>query len=136
MLEETPEVKLEATTDETGRVVFNMTATESMIGRTFTLKLYEVAGQKANVTYSNAVYVYEIKIGLSADNKLVADITCNGQAVSGTTHTAQFENVYNYTPPATPPTGDSMNLNLWFTLAVLSMLGIVVCIIARKKIAK
>lgn len=136
VLEETEDAKLEATTDADGKVSFDLTATEDMIGETFTLKLYEKNTGKANVTYSDAVYTYSIAIGLSADNKLTATITCNGEAVEGTTHTAQFENVYNYTPPQTPVTGDNMNLHLWFGLLTVSALALAAALIFRKKILK
>ena len=133
VLEETVDAKLEATTDADGKVTFDLTASENMIGETFTLKLYEKNTGKANVTYSDAVYTYTITIGLSADNALTADITCNGQAVQGTSHTAQFENVYDYTVPQTPVTGDSMNLYLWFSLLGISFLAMAAAVIFRKK---
>lgn len=136
VLEESADAKIEATTDASGKAVFDLTVTEDLIGGTYKLKLYEVNDGKQNVTYSTAVYEYEITVSLSEDNKIVADITCNGQTVEGTSHTAQFENLYDYTPPQTPVTGDSMNLILWFSLLTLSGLALAAAVIFRKKLLK
>ena len=132
VLEESADAKLEAVTDAEGKAGFALTATEDMIGQSFTLKLYEKNDGKAHVTYSEALYTYTIAISLSNDNRLVATITCNGEAVESG-HTAQFENVYDYTVPQTPVTGDSMNLVLWFSLLTVSGLAMAAAVIFRKK---
>lgn len=134
VLEETADSKIEATTDTNGKAVFNLTVAEELAGGTYTLKLYEKNEGKQNVTYSTAVYEYVIKVSLSDDNKLVADVTCNGQAADSSKLVAAFENVYDYTPPQTPVTGDSMNLVLWFSLLGISALVLAAAVIFRKKL--
>lgn len=112
--------------DENGKAKFTLTFTEDDIGKTYTYKLTEVNGGKANVTYSNAEYTITVAIELNENNELEAHLTKNGE--NATEVVAEFENVYDYTPtpeyPDSPQTGDNTNLHLWFALLFVSGGGI------------
>ena len=104
--------------------------TEEDIGKTYTYKLTEVNGGKANVSYSTAEYTITVAIELNANNELVATLTKNGENTLAVV--AEFENVYNYTPtppipeyPDSPQTGDATNLHLWFALLFVSGGGVI-----------
>ncbi len=114
--------------DENGKAKFTLTFTEDDIDKTYTYKLTEVNGGKANVTYSAVEYTVTVAISLNENNELVATLTKNGE--NAPTVVAEFENVYDYTPtppnpeypesPDTPQTGDTTNLHLWFVLLFVS----------------
>ena len=112
--------------DENGKAKFTLTFTEDDIGKTYTYKLTEVNGGKANVTYSNAEHTITVAIELNENNELEANLTKNGE--NATEVVAEFENVYDYTPtpeyPDSPQTGDNTNLHLWFALLFVSGGGI------------
>ncbi len=112
--------------DENGKARFTLTFTEDDIGNTYTYKLTEVNGGKANVTYSTVEHTVTVAISLNQDNELVATLTKNGENTA--TVVAEFENVYDYTPtpeyPKSPQTGDNTNLHLWFALLFVSGGGI------------
>ena len=124
-------------TDKDGKAKFTLNYTEDDIGNTYTYKLTEVNGGKANVTYSNAEYTIQVTIGLNGENKLFATLTVNGKAATAVS--AAFENVYDYTvPPQKPPasenpeTGDSSMLQLWVALMFVSG-GVVATTLCIKK---
>lgn len=109
--------------DKDGKAKVTLTFTADDIGKTFVYKLTEVKGDRAHVQYSTAVYAFSISISLNAENKLVATVARNGVTVD--TLTAEFENVYDYTPelpldPDNPPTGGNDDLTMWFTLLFVS----------------
>ncbi len=112
--------------DENGKAKVTLTFTEDDIGNTYTYKLTEVNGGKANVTYSDAEYTITVAIELNENNELVATLTKNSENVTAVV--AEFENIYDYTPvpeyPDSPQTGDNSNLHLWFALLFVSGGGI------------
>ena len=140
--------KLTVKTNEKGKANFILGYTEDDIGKTYTYKLTEVNGGKANVSYSTAEYTVTVAISLSEENQLVATLICNDKEV--TEVVAEFENIYDYTPtptptptpepepepkpepkpepepeyPDSPQTGDNTNLHLWFALLFVSGGGI------------
>lgn len=132
VLEESADSKIEAITDKDGKAVFQLKATEDMIGETFKLKLYEKNDGKAHVTYSTAVHEITVTIRLGSDNKLVADLTVDGKATEQVN--VAFENVYDYTIPATPHTGDSTPVVLLFSLLAVSGMALAAAVVFRKKI--
>ena len=132
VLEENANSKLEATTDKDGKAAFQLTVTEDMIGQVYKLKLYEKNDGKANVTYSTAVHEITVTVRLGSDNKLVADLTVDGKAVEQVN--VAFENVYDYTIPATPHTGDNTPVVLLFSLLAVSGMAMAAAVIFRKKI--
>lgn len=132
VLEESADSKIEATTDKDGKATFQLTATEDMIGEVFKLKLYEKNDGKAHVTYSTAVHEITVTIRLGSDNKLVADLTVDGKATEQVN--VAFENVYDYTIPATPHTGDSTPVVLLFSLLAVSGMALAAAVVFRKKI--
>ncbi|MBE7001872.1 MAG: hypothetical protein E7421_04120 [Ruminococcaceae bacterium] len=120
-------------TDSSGKAKFTLNYTEDDVGNTYTYKLTEVNGGKANVTYSDAEYTIQVTIGLNGENKLFATLTVNGKAATAVS--AAFENVYDYTVPPqepqepqnpqkppveNPKTGDSFMLQLWVALMFVS----------------
>ena len=117
--------------DAAGNAKFSLGYTEDDIGKTYTYKLAEVNGGKANVSYSTAEYTITVAIELNANNELVATLTKNGENVAEVV--AEFENVYDYTPvpdpdpeyPDSPQTGDNIRLHLWFALLFVSSGGII-----------
>ncbi len=128
--------------DENGKAKFTLTFTEDDIGNTYTYKLTEVNGGKANVTYSDAEYTVTVAIELNENNELVATLTKNSENVTAVV--AEFENIYDYTPtpttkpkpeyPVIPQTGDNFNLLLWFALLFVSGGGILgTTLYGRKK---
>ena len=133
--------------DTAGNAKFTLAYTEDDIGKTYTYKLTEVNGGKANVTYSNAEYTITVAIELNENNELVATLTKNGENV--TEVVAEFENVYDYTPvpdsnsdpdsnqnseyPNSPQTGDNINLHLLFALLFVSGSGIIGTTLYGKK---
>ena len=122
-------------TDQNGKAKFTLTFTEDDIGNTYTYKLTEANGGKANVTYSAAEYTVTVAISLNENNQLFAKLTQNGANV--TEIVAAFENVYNYTPtpdaPNNPQTGDNTNLYLWFALLFVSCGGILGTVLCNRK---
>lgn len=118
--------KFNVKSDNVGKANFTLGYTEDDIGKTYTYKLTEVNGGKANVTYSNVEYTITVAIELNENNELVATLTKNGE--NATEIVAEFENVYDYTPtpeyPDSPQTGDNTNLHLWFALLFVSGGGI------------
>ncbi len=131
VLEESEDAKIEAVSGKDGKASFDLTVTEDMIGETFKLKLYEKNDGKKNVTYSTAVYEITVAVSLGADNKLVADLTVNGKAAEQVD--VAFENVYDYTVPATPYTGDNTSVIALFSLLGVSALALAAAVIFRKK---
>ena len=131
VLEETEDAKIEAVTGKDGKATFDLMVSEGMIGETFQLKLYEKNDGKKNVTYSTAVYEITVAVRLGADNKLVADLTVNGKAAEQVD--VAFENVYDYTVPATPYTGDNTSVVALFSLLGVSALALAAAVIFRKK---
>lgn len=121
--------KFNAKSDANGNAKFTLGYTEDDIGKTFTYKLTELNGGKANVTYSKAEYTVTVAISLNENNELVATLTLNGE--NSAAIVAAFENVYDYTPasdpeyPNNPQTGDMTNLQLWVALLFVSGGGII-----------
>ena len=121
--------KVYVTTNAEGKAIFDLEYTKNDIGQTYTYKVTEVNGGKANVTYSTAAYTVTVEISLNGDNELVATLTKNGQGAAEVV--TAFENVYDYTPaptpeptPESPKTGDSTYFQLWSTLLFVSGGGI------------
>lgn len=111
--------KSEVMTDKDGKAVFTLTFTEDDIGNTYNYKVYEVDEDRSCVTYDDTVYNIYIAVSIGADNKLVATVVINDQAVNEAV--AEFENIYDDPYVPSPPTGDYSNITLW--LAVLFVSG-------------
>ncbi len=104
--------------DANGKARFTLTFTEDDIGKNFSYTLTEVNDGKANVTYSTAEYAITVTVSLDEENNtLVAVATLNGE--SAETLTAEFENVYDYTPEI-PQTGDNFNMFIWIAMLIIS----------------
>ncbi len=120
-------------TDKNGKAELPVTFEASDVGSTYTFLVYEVDEGKEHVTYSEQVYTYTVEVSLSADNTLQLAVTREGTPLD--ILTAGFVNVYDYTkePPATPATGDGMNLVLWMTLLTLSGGAVITLMVFGKK---
>ncbi len=87
-------------TDEDGKLSFALNFTQDDIGKTYTYKVTEIAGNVENVTYSDAEYVVVITITLGENNVLVSNVTVNGNSLgteSVTEVILEFVNEYDYT---------------------------------------
>lgn len=133
--------KFNIKTDALGKALFTLGYTEDDIGKTYTYKLTEVNGGKANVSYSKVEYTVTVTISLNQNNELVATLTKNG--ANATVVVAEFENVYDYTPtgnipniPSSPQTGARANLNFLFALLFVSGTAFTVDVYKAKKRAK
>ncbi len=121
-------------TDATGKVKIPLNFTESDNGKIYSYKLTEIAGNRANVTYSNSEYNFTVAISVNGENELIATVTLNEKAVN--TVEAEFVNIYDYTPPkmpSAPQTGDTSNISLWFALLFVSGGGLIGSMVFRKK---
>ncbi|MBQ7836702.1 MAG: hypothetical protein IJ389_05555 [Clostridia bacterium] len=91
--------------DGNANVELNFSAEDA--GKTFNYKLHEKNEAKDHVTYDTNVYDISVEIILNEmDNVLETAITVNGKTAEAVE--CAFENIYDYTPPSAPPTGDSM----------------------------
>ena len=121
-----------AKSDKDGKAKFTLTFTEDDIGKTYSYKLTEVDGGRANVTYSSAEYAITISITLDEEtNTLIATLTQNEAAV--TEPIAEFENIYNANIPESPHTGDNSNLAMWVALMFISGGALTLCVYDKKK---
>lgn len=122
--------KLTLKSDENGKAVFDLTFTADDVGKTYSYKLSEINDGREGVVYSTAVYTIEISVSLGDDNKLLATVSCNGEAADSVT--AVFENTYNSEKPDTtaPPTSDTTGLLLNIVLMVVS--GIAILLLSKK----
>ncbi len=82
-------------TDVYGGASFAVSYTKDDIGKSYTYTMKVKNEGAEHVTYSSMVYTYVVTLSLSADNKIIAVITENGEAV--TKAQAEFEQIYDYT---------------------------------------
>ncbi len=127
--------KVTAISDKDGKTGFSLVLTDADIGKTLSYKLTEINDGAEAVIYSQAEYLVEIAVGLSEDNKLLADIRVNGVQTEAVV--VEFVNVYDSTildPPDVPDFGDHSDLSMW--LALLFVSGgcfVATAIFSRKK---
>ena len=81
------------------------------------------------VTYSDAVYTVSVKITLSEDNTIKAEITVNEAPTENAV--CAFENIYVF---EAPDTGDSLNLLGWISALFVSAMALFTLVIIGKKI--
>lgn len=112
-----------------GKARFTLTYTEADIGHTYTYTVTEVKGEVKGVTYSDAVYTVSVKITLSEDNTLKAEITVNEAPTENAV--CAFENIYVF---EAPDTGDSLNLLGWISALFVSAMALFTLVIIGKKI--
>lgn len=142
--------------DEDGQAVFRLLFTDDDAEHTYHYKLYEEAGHRKGVVYSDAVYKLEITVAKDSGGALAAKVSCDGEPVG--TFTAEFVNTYEGAEGEKsggedgetggpdvihtdqhmveePRTGDESNLILWIVLIVVSaavLLGLW-CVAKKKK---
>lgn len=127
-------VKQTLKSNKDGLAIFDLVFTQKDVGTTFCYKLTEINGGRDGVTYSNQAYDIKITIGLNAENKLTAAITCNGAETQNCV--AAFENIYR-SQEEVPPTGDSNASIVWLEMltlaAMLSTVLLIGYVVIRRK---
>ncbi len=115
--------------DENGKAVFELGFTSEDIGKTFNYKVSETDEGAENVVYSKVVYNISVTVYVIDGNILKAKVTKDGSEVEKAI--CDFENVYNYTPPAKP--GDSSKTALWSIVLMTSLAGLSMTLIASRR---
>jgi len=110
--------KITLKTAANGKALFTLPFTAEDTGKSFNYKLSEINTGIKNVTYDQKVYDIHIAVTLGEDNKLVANVTVDGQTVANAV--ARFENAYYGEIPVPPQTGDSSNTAFWFIMMLVS----------------
>ncbi len=120
--------------DKNGKAVFTLPFTVTDVGNTYTYKLSETNEGMSGITYDTKVYDISISVSLDADNKLIANVTMNGNAVDGVV--AEFENTYYAEHHETSPMGDNSNITFWFIMMIISGTTCVALLLIDKRYAK
>ena len=119
--------KLTVESDKNGKAGFQMTFSTEHIGQTYELKISEVKGKTAGMTYDTTVHTVKIKVSQNTDGSLAVAI--NDKAADEIT--LSFTNTYE--KPATPVTGDSFPVILVGTLLAISAVGFVTMLLLKRK---
>ena len=117
-------------TDANGLADLDLTFTEADAGKTFRYELSELQGKVVGVTYDTTVYTIDITVTLTDDNRLIADVTMNGEAVSDPV--AEFVNTYK--APAVAPTGDTSDVMYHLTIAAISAIALALLTVYRRRL--
>ncbi len=125
------EQKLTAKSDANGYAEFVLNFTGRDAGKTYSYKLTEVNTGIENVTYSVAEYYFDVTVDINDMGELVATVTQGDVVIENIV--AEFVNEYDYTPPVGPPTGDTSNIHLLFTVLLVSALGILLIALNNDK---
>lgn len=123
-----------ALSDERGNASFPLTFTKADIGKTYTYTLSETNQKKTGMTYDADVYKISIKITLNEDNRLVAEISMDGQSVKILRFV--FKNTYDAKKTDGPQSGDRSHLTLWIVMMIVSGTSLVALLLhegLRKK---
>ncbi len=123
--------KIKVTSDAQGKVRIPLEFNQADIGNTYSYKLTEIAGNRAHVTYSTAEYSFTVEITRDDENRLVATVMQAEKAVDSVN--AEFVNIYDYTPPTVPKTGDTSNIGIWAALMFISGSGIIGTVLYGKR---
>lgn len=118
--------KLSVKSDKDGKASFLLTFSVEDVGKTFEVKVKEVKGKTAGMTYDTTVHTVKVKVSQNADGSLA--LTVNDKATDAASLT--FTNTYE--PNATPITGDNFPVLLLIVVLVLSMMAMVVLVMKRK----
>jgi len=150
LVEEASQEALTATSDAEGKAQFQLGFSAADVGKTFTYKLSEKAGDVEGMTYDDTVY--EIKVVVSQNSEtgeLVLTVTRDNEAVDGS---AEFTNVYAPVsepeedpnepgkdpedPDGPPETGDDFHMILWGTVCLGAAVMLAVLVIGKKQFTK
>ena len=116
-----------AESDASGKSGFTVTFDEGDVGKTYTFQIAEKNTGIKGMTYDKTVHTVTVQVLQNADGSLKTVI--NGQEAQSVA--LQFTNIYEEL--VTPPLGDNVNLILPLVLMVLSILGVAVILISRKR---
>lgn len=112
--------------DKNGDAGFNLTYTASDIGKTYVYLVKETNTRKTGVVYDTTVH--ELTVAITANDKGDLVATVNGAAEA-----VRLDFVNTYEKPVSPVTGDTFDLIFISSVMLLSVTGLVVLLIARKK---
>lgn len=118
-----------AISDTGGAAAFILTFTQEDAGKTYHYRLTEVDDGREDVTYSDAVYAFEITVVPDESGRLLASVSYDGETVDGLT--AEFVNVYAgkggtpSSPSDTPKTGDDSPVTVYAVLMAVSTAALI-----------
>ena len=113
--------------DAEGKAGFEVTFSAAHIGQSYEFKVSEKNTGIKGMTYDKTVYTIKVQVQQNEDGTIKTVI--NGQTADKAA--VQFTNVYEEL--VTPATGDTFNVLLPVALMLLSVLGVVAVVAARKK---
>ncbi len=117
-------------TDKNGHAALALRYGLADAGKTFTYTLSESRGDVFGVSYDDAVYTIAVSVAREG-NAMTADVAVNGTAVK--VCEVAFENIYDSTQTATPPTGDTVNLLFWLAMMIVSGAASVVLVVLDRR---
>lgn len=123
--------KITLKTAANGKSLLTLPFTAEDAGKNFTYKLSEIDTGMQGVTYDQKVYDIYIAVTFDEDNKLVANVTVDGKAV--TNAVAKFENTYYGEKPGSPQTGDNSNTAFWFLMMLVSGTACIVLMVLDRR---
>ena len=117
-----------------GKASFELSFTKDDIGKVYKYSLSETNQGLAGMSYDTDVHEITVTVSLSSNNKLVAELTMDGNAADEL-H-AEFENTYNAEKPSSPLTGYKSNILIWFILMLVSASMLVAVIVYDRRCNK
>ena len=123
--------KITLKTAANGKALLTLPFTAEDAGKSFTYKLSEIDTGMQGVTYDQKVYDIHIVVTLSEENKLVTNVTVDGQTVANAV--AKFENTYYGEKLSSPQTGDNSSTAFWFVMMFLSGTAFIVLLVLDRR---
>lgn len=124
---------LEATTDEDGKAIFELSYVSTDIGQTYEYEISEVDTGIKHMTYSTEKHTVKVEVTVTDEGVIVPVYTVDKVAANAVE--VGFTNTYE--PPAKgPQTGDSMNLALVIAVMLASGLIMGVAFVLGKRKAR
>lgn len=119
--------KTQLTTDETGKVAFRLTFSAGDVGKTYTYKLTEVAGNVEGMTYSDKVYEITVAVSQKDSGELELTVTREG------TGDFAFTNTYDPVEDIPPKTGVDFSVAGWTLMMSVSAICLLAVLVLGKK---
>ncbi len=106
---------------------------EEDIGKTYTYKVYEKAGNMKGMVYDDTVYTVVVKL-TEEDGVMYADVTVTLDGAEYAARNLVFTNTYTSETPYSPDTGDNTGVMMYAgTFAAAAMALIAIILLKRKK---
>ena len=132
--------------DENGKVITNKLISdadgfaghtffydEDDIGKTYTYKIYEKAGNMKGMVYDDTVYTVVVKL-TEEDGEMFAEVTVTADGAEYGARNLVFTNKYTSEKPYSPDTGDHTGVMMYAaTFATATMALIAVILLKRKR---